>query len=69
MFKGSSQHDTSELITFLLDGLNEDLNRIIEKPYIEGIEGDGMENFDVAKKSWLNYQSRNNSIITELMYG
>ena len=33
MFSGYSQHDSGELITYLLDGLHEDLNRVIEKPY------------------------------------
>lgn len=31
MFSGYSQHDSSELINFLLDGLHEDTNRIIKK--------------------------------------
>ena len=29
------QHDSQELLTFLLDGLHEDLNRVKKKPYIE----------------------------------
>jgi ubiquitin C-terminal hydrolase len=34
-FLGYQQHDSQELLTFLLDGLHEDLNRIKKKPYIE----------------------------------
>ena len=34
MFSGYNQHDSSELINYLLDGLNEDLNRIKKKPYV-----------------------------------
>ena len=34
-FSGYQQHDSQELLTFLLDGLHEDLNRIKKKPYIE----------------------------------
>lgn len=34
-FSGYQQHDSQELLTFLLDGLHEDLNRIKQKPYIE----------------------------------
>ena len=32
-FSGYAQHDTQELLAFLLDGLHEDLNRILKKPY------------------------------------
>jgi ubiquitin carboxyl-terminal hydrolase 4/11/15 len=34
-FLGYQQHDSQELLTFLLHGLHEDLNRIKKKPYIE----------------------------------
>lgn len=34
-FNGYAQQDSQELTSFLLDGLHEDLNRIIKKPYIE----------------------------------
>ena len=44
-FAGYEQHDSSELLTFLLDGLHEDLNRINKKPYVDGFleEGTGYE--------------------------
>jgi len=35
MFSGYNQHDSGELINYLLDGLHEDLNRIKVKPYVE----------------------------------
>lgn len=34
-FAGYQQHDSQELMNFLLDGLHEDLNRVKHKPYIE----------------------------------
>ncbi|KAJ1961157.1 hypothetical protein IWQ62_003962, partial [Dispira parvispora] len=34
-FSGYQQHDAPEFLAFLLDGLHEDLNRIIQKPYRE----------------------------------
>jgi len=38
MFSGFEQHDAQELATFLLDGLHEDLNRVVgKKPYIEDL--------------------------------
>lgn len=31
MFAGHQQHDASELMSFLLDGIHEDLNRVHKK--------------------------------------
>lgn len=41
MFVGYEQHDSGELISYLLDGLHEDLNRIKVKPYVETKNHDG----------------------------
>ena len=57
------------MITFLLDGLHEDLNRIKNKPYLEFKDSDGRPDFVVAKESWEKFQLRNKSIITDLMFG
>ena len=35
MFSGFQQHDSHEFLSFLLDGVHEDLCRITEKPYLE----------------------------------
>lgn len=40
-FSGFQQQDSQELLAFLLDGLHEDLNRIIKKPYIELKDSNG----------------------------
>ena len=40
-FSGYAQQDSQELLTFLLDGLHEDLNRIKKKPYIEIKDSNG----------------------------
>jgi len=37
-FSGYAQHDSQELLAFLLDGLHEDLNRIFKKPIVEQVE-------------------------------
>lgn len=34
-FSGFGQQDSCELLTFLLDLLHEDLNRVLKKPYVE----------------------------------
>ena len=52
-FSGYQQHDSQELLTFLLDGLHEDLNRIIKKPYIEQKDTDGRSD-EVTLLSILN---------------
>jgi ubiquitin carboxyl-terminal hydrolase 4/11/15 len=41
MFSGYNQHDSGELIAYVLDGLHEDLNRVKTKPYVEGKDYDG----------------------------
>lgn len=35
MFKGNQQHDSNELLQFLLDQIHEDLNRIQERPKLQ----------------------------------
>ncbi len=34
-FVGYAQHDSQELLAFLLDGLHEDLNLVKKKPYVD----------------------------------
>ena len=34
-FSGYQQHDSHELLAFLLDGLHEDLNLVKKKPYVD----------------------------------
>lgn len=40
-FTGYQQQDSQELLAYTLDGLHEDLNRILKKPYVETSDGDG----------------------------
>ncbi|XP_072026570.1 ubiquitin carboxyl-terminal hydrolase 4-like [Amphiura filiformis] len=68
-FSGFQQQDSQELLAFLLDGLHEDLNRILKKPYIESKDSDGRNDEVVSKESWDNHLKRNNSIITDLYHG
>nr|CAH8842380.1 unnamed protein product [Trichobilharzia regenti] len=68
-FSGYAQHDTHELLVFLLDGLHEDLNRIQSKPYIEVKDSDGRPDIEVANEAWQYYKSRNDSIIVDLFHG
>lgn len=71
-FSGYQQHDSQELVAFLLDGLHEDLNRVLKKPYVEKPDWDGgadLELAQLAKKSWDGYMLRNDSVIVDLFQG
>lgn len=74
-FSGYQQQDSQEFLLFLLDGLQEDLNRIYKKPYIEKPDStDEMVNDQVAlremaDKCWDIYKKRNDSVITDLFAG
>lgn len=37
-FSGNEQQDSQEFLSFLLDGLHEDLNRIVKKPYVKNFQ-------------------------------
>ncbi|XP_074640674.1 ubiquitin carboxyl-terminal hydrolase 32-like [Tubulanus polymorphus] len=68
-FKNFQQHDSQELLAFLLDGLHEDLNRVHDKPYVELKDSDGRPDEEVAKEAWDNHVKRNQSIIVDLFHG
>lgn len=68
-FAGYHQHDSQELLAFLLDGLHEDLNRVKQKPYREMSEQEGRSDAEVADEAWRNHLDRNNSIIVDWFQG
>jgi hypothetical protein len=69
-FQGYQQHDSSELMNFLLDGLHEDLNRVLEKPYTEAVENDGTKPDDEMARIFLEqHMKRNDSYIHDLFRG
>ena len=49
--------------------LHEDLNRVLDKPYVQIGDVSGMEDNQCAKIYWDNFTARNKSIIVDLMYG
>ncbi|KAI3625110.1 hypothetical protein CBS9595_000471 [Malassezia furfur] len=71
-FTGYAQQDSQELLAFLLDGLHEDLNRILQKPYIEAPDWPGGSDADMvrfAQQQWDIYKARNDSMIVDLFQG
>ncbi|XP_065845344.1 ubiquitin carboxyl-terminal hydrolase 15-like [Oscarella lobularis] len=59
-FLGSKQPDSQELLVFLLNGLHEDLNRVI---------GDGRPDEEVAAEAWKNHLRQNRSVIVDCIQG
>uniref|UniRef100_H2MX15 Ubiquitin carboxyl-terminal hydrolase n=1 Tax=Oryzias latipes TaxID=8090 RepID=H2MX15_ORYLA len=68
-FLGYQQHDSQELLSFLLDGLHEDLNRVKNKEYIELRDADGRPDQEVAGEAWRNHRRRNDSVIVDKFHG
>ena len=74
-FSGYGQQDSQEFLLFLLDGLSEDLNRILKKPYIEKPDStdemvhDHVALMEFAERNWDIYKARNDSIVTDLFAG
>eukprot|EP00730_Choanoeca_flexa_P019041 TRINITY_DN9286_c0_g1_i2.p1 TRINITY_DN9286_c0_g1~~TRINITY_DN9286_c0_g1_i2.p1 ORF type:complete len:1088 (+),score=261.20 TRINITY_DN9286_c0_g1_i2:62-3325(+) len=68
-FTGYQQQDAQEFASFFLDGLHEDLNRVRKKPVMKELDLDGVPDPLAAEKSWQEYMSRHNSIVTDLFQG
>ncbi|KZT25326.1 hypothetical protein NEOLEDRAFT_1156281 [Neolentinus lepideus HHB14362 ss-1] len=73
-FDGNDQHDSQEFLTFLLDGLHEDLNRIMYKPAIEPspeqeAELEKLPQQIASAKEWKIYRMRDDSLIVDFFQG
>lgn len=68
-FSGGHQHDAQELLSFLLDGIHEDLNRVFKKPYIEDKDCDGTNDGKDAVEAWKNYLRRDKSLVVDIFQG
>lgn len=55
-FQGYEQHDSQEFLSYLLDMLHEDLNRVHVKPYIEEGEDAGRTDSELANEAWNSYR-------------
>lgn len=69
-FKGTEQHDSQELLSFLLDGLHEDLNIVAaSKNKVVDVENLEASDSELAEQSWRSYLSKNFSVIVSLFQG
>eukprot|EP00892_Ulva_mutabilis_P005555 jgi/Ulvmu1/3371/UM156_0028.1 len=68
-FQGYEQHDSQEFLSYLLDMLHEDLNRVRNKPYIEEGEDAGRTDEELAEEAWNSYRARNDSAIVDHFQG
>lgn len=75
IFSGYGQQDSQEFLSFLVDGLHEDLNRIKKKPYTEYPESDDNTVHDpeaikaLGDKFRAIHHSRNDSVAMDLFNG
>lgn len=75
MFSGYGQQDSQEFLSFLVDALHEDLNRIHKKPYIENPDSDDKTVHDpeaireLGETYRKNHRARNDSIAMDLFNG
>ena len=68
-FAGYRQHDTQELIAYLLGALHEDLNRVKHKVPVETLESDFRDDAVVARESWDRYLLREQSVVVDVFGG
>ncbi|OAX40329.1 cysteine proteinase [Rhizopogon vinicolor AM-OR11-026] len=73
-FSGSDQHDSQEFLTFLLDGLHEDLNRVLQRPSNGSTpereaELERLPQSIASTQEWEIYRMRNDSLIVDFFQG
>jgi len=70
-FEGYEQHDCQEFLRFLIDGLHNDLNRVLKQPaYVEikdRMEGESLN--DLSTRWWNHFSERQSSIISDIFCG
>ncbi|KAK6906785.1 hypothetical protein I203_100772 [Kwoniella mangroviensis CBS 8507] len=74
-FSGTDQHDSQEFLSFVLDGLHEDLNRVKHKPPPVEMTPEREAQLETlppeiaSEKEWQIYRMRNDSFIVDLFQG
>ncbi|KAG6908896.1 hypothetical protein DXG01_002874 [Tephrocybe rancida] len=74
-YEGFNQHDSQEFLTFLLDKMHEDLNRVLTRPAEPRLSPQqelALEQRDPRRaidEEWEKWQSSNDSVIVDLFQG
>ncbi|KAH9945764.1 cysteine proteinase [Amylocystis lapponica] len=73
-FGGTEQHDSQEFLSFLLDGLHEDLNRVLHKPQLDTTpeqeaELEKMPTQIASERQWQLYRMRDDSLVVDFFQG
>lgn len=71
-FQGNDQHDSQEFLAEMLDMLHEDVNRVVDKPYVvepDDDEIDKLSSVVAGREAWDRYLLRNRSVIVDLFQG
>ncbi|KAG5653604.1 hypothetical protein H0H81_011976 [Sphagnurus paluster] len=74
-YEGERQHDSQEFLSFLLDGIHEDLNRIINKPVQPKMTPEREAELErlpahiASDQEWSKVRQANDSIVADLFRG
>ncbi|WFD36205.1 ubiquitinyl hydrolase 1 [Malassezia cuniculi] len=75
VFRGSEQQDAQEFLVFLLDGLHEDLNLVLQRPAPFELSDAQQKIIDTSAPQvassieWQRYRTRENSVIVDTFQG
>jgi len=73
-YDNSNQHDSQEFLSFLMDGIHEDLNRVMVKPkWVPTLEQEAeLEKLPpqiASEREWRTWKERNDSLVVDYFQG
>ena len=71
-FHGADQQDAQEFLSYILDALHEDSNKVRQKPYVEALEDSWVAKNPlsrVGEESWRRFLRRNRSVMADTSMG
>lgn len=73
LYTRSTLNTQQEFLAEMLDALHEDVNRVIDKPYVAAPDDDdaesGRSDQELADEAWDRHVQRNRSVIVDLFQG